>query len=146
VHLPPLRARPSDISLLAQRVLDEHRASRPGPRSFSAGALRVLAAHDWPGNVRELVNVVQRAMVACDGRVIQPAHVSIDGERRDAVPPTESCADVADFRTARRAALDAFERQYVETLLRKHHGNVSRAARDARQDRRAFGRFIKKYG
>jgi DNA-binding NtrC family response regulator len=145
LHLPPLRERSGDISLVAQSVLDQNRGSELGPRSFSAGALTVLAAHNWPGNVRELINVVQRAMVACDGRVIQPAHISIDSDRHHRSMTSETSAVVADFRTARRAALDAFERRYVEDLLRKHHGNVTRAARDARQDRRAFGRFIKKH-
>ena len=146
LHLPPLRERPEDIPLLAQSLLNENGgASQPGPRSFSAGALNVLAAYNWPGNVRELSNVVQRAMVACDGRIIQPAHISIDGNRPQASMLSEASPSVADFRTARRAALDAFERRYVEDLLRKHHGNVTRAARDAHQDRRAFGRFIKKH-
>jgi DNA-binding NtrC family response regulator len=45
----------------------------------------------------------------------------------------------------RAAAVANFERSYVEDLLRKHNGNVTHAAREARQDRRAFGRFIKKY-
>jgi two-component system, NtrC family, response regulator GlrR len=145
LHLPPLRERPGDIPLLAQSVLNENRQSACGPSSFSAAALGVLIAHDWPGNVRELINVVQRAMVACDGRVVQPAHISIDGDRHQASTASEASTGVADFKTARRAALDAFERRYVEDLLRKHHGNVTRAARDARQDRRAFGRFIKKH-
>jgi two-component system response regulator GlrR len=144
LNLPPLRDRRGDVPLLAQTVLEEQRGPAPTPCSFSAAALNLLTAHDWPGNVRELINVVQRAIVACDGRVIQPAHINIGGGCEPgaiAEPPPV----VADFKTARKAALDAFERRYVEDLLRKHRGNVTRAARDARQDRRAFGRFIKKH-
>jgi DNA-binding NtrC family response regulator len=145
LHLPPLRERAEDVPLLAQSLLLEH---HPTPASdlprFSPAALRVLSAHDWPGNVRELSNVVQRAMVSCDGGTIQPWHLSIT----DTGAPLSTRAvttNIADFRTARRAALDAFERRYVEDLLRKHRGNVTHAAREAHQDRRAFGRFIKKY-
>ena len=145
LQLPPLRDRRDDVPLLAQRVLEENRSSSLTPRSFSASALSVLTAHDWPGNVRELINVVQRAIVACDGRVIQPVHLSIGTDRREADAVTEPSTGIPDFRTARKAALDAFERRYVEDLLRKHRGNVTHAARDARQDRRAFGRFIKKH-
>ena len=143
LQLPPLRERREDVPLLAQRVLDEHRGSAAA-RSFSPSALHQLSAYDWPGNVRELINVVQRAIVACDGRVLQPADVGVGGGNGE-LPAAQTAADGADFRTARRAALDAFERRYIEDLLRKHHGNVTRAARDARQDRRAFGRFIKKH-
>jgi DNA-binding NtrC family response regulator len=50
-----------------------------------------------------------------------------------------------EFRTARAAALAEFERHYAEALLRKHGGNVTHAAREAQQDRRAFGRILKKY-
>jgi len=143
LHLPPLRERPGDIPLLAQSMLKEYGAVSPGtPGAFSSAALRVLAAHHWPGNVRELSNVVQRAMVACDGAMIQPSHITIGEEP---AVPSATTTNIADFRSARRAALDAFERRYVEDLLRKHRGNVTHAAREAQQDRRAFGRFIKKY-
>ncbi|HSS44537.1 MAG TPA: response regulator, partial [Thermoanaerobaculia bacterium] len=57
VHLPPLRERGEDISLLARRFLAEIDASL----YFDAQAMDVLSAHDWPGNVRELREVVERA-------------------------------------------------------------------------------------
>ena len=56
---------------------------------------------------------------------------------------TEPASD--DFRAARSAAVATFERRYVEDLLRKHHGNVTHAAREAQKDRRTFGRLVKKY-
>ena len=146
LHLPPLRERRGDIPLLAQSLLREYGGASPSaPKSFSPAALRVLAAHTWPGNVRELSNVVQRAMVICDSGTILPLHVSFgDADAHASMEPAVSKNPV-DFRTARRAALDVFERRYVEDLLRKHRGNVTHAAREARQDRRAFGRFIKKH-
>jgi DNA-binding NtrC family response regulator len=42
-------------------------------------------------------------------------------------------------------AVETFERAYVARLIEKHAGNVTRAAREARKDRRAFGRLMKKY-
>ncbi len=141
LHLPALRERPSDVELLACHILKEHASTNPtSPRCFSTAALRMLAQHEWPGNVRELCNVVQRALVACDGDKVLPAHIALLRES----PPTELTPG-GDFRAARAAAVAAFERRYVEELLRKHGGNVTHAAREARQDRRAFGRFVKKY-
>ena len=146
LHLPPLRNRPADVPLLAQSVLKEFGTSCPSsPRSFSLAALRLLAAHTWPGNVRELSNVVQRAMVNCDGAIIQPADIALRELADIDSTPAPAPGAAADFRTARQAAIDAFERRYIETLLRKHRGNVTHAAREAHQDRRAFGRFIKKH-
>jgi two-component system response regulator GlrR len=102
--------------------------------------VRVLTLYDWPGNVRELYNVVQRAAIACGGDCILPCDLELPNPDV-ASPPDTGCA----FRTARAAAVACFEKRYVEDLLRKHRGNVTQAAREAQQDRRAFGRFIKKY-
>jgi two-component system response regulator FlrC len=73
----PLAARREDIPALATALLRRH--AQGAPPLFSAEALRVLAAQDWPGNVRELENVVQRALVLCDGRRIGPGDILLDG-------------------------------------------------------------------
>lgn len=139
INLPALRERPGDIELLAQTLLARcRRDSAITARAFSASALRRLSQYHWPGNVRELLNVVQRAAVECEGDTILPEHINL--------PVPEIAASLPeDFRTARAAVVAAFERQYVRDLLRKHDGNVTHAAREARQDRRAFGRVIKRY-
>ena len=140
LYLPPLRERRADIALLAWHFLEEHlKASEPTRKSFSAAAIRRLAFHDWPGNVRELFNVVQRAILAAEGAQILPSHIAV---------PTAAPAAAAhgvNFRQARAGAIATFERLYVEELLRKHRGNITRAASEAEKDRRAFGRLVKKY-
>jgi len=69
--VPPLRQRPSDVSLLAQHFLVRFSAKNRKPLAgFSPEALDALSAHAWPGNVRELENAIERAVVLCrDGRV-----------------------------------------------------------------------------
>jgi DNA-binding NtrC family response regulator len=52
---------------------------------------------------------------------------------------------IGGFRQARAQAIATFEKLYVENLLRSCQGNVTRAAREAQKDRRAFGRLVKKY-
>jgi two-component system response regulator GlrR len=139
--LPPLRERRGDVELLAYAALNEHAAAVDGAApSFSSAALKALASHNWPGNVRELYNVVQRAVIAAEGGRILPEHLDLPADEY-----SSSCGAGTDFRAMRAAAVANFERRYVEELLRKHNGNVTRAAREAQQDRRAFGRFIKKY-
>ena len=137
LSLPPLRDRRDDIPLLAQALIDELRSDEGSRvRFISAAALRTLTAYDWPGNIRELANVVHRAVVGCDGDTILAEHLDLPEAARPAP---------LHFRAARAAAVATFERAYVEELLRKHAGNVTHAAREAHQDRRAFGRAIKKY-
>ena len=67
--LPPLRARESDIELLAQHFLDELNAAGGASKFFTPLAREFLGRHDWPGNVRELKNAVQRAFILADTEV-----------------------------------------------------------------------------
>jgi len=66
--VPPLRERPDDVAALAAHFLAKY-APRIGRRvaGFEPEALALLRRHAWPGNVRELENVVQQAMVFCEG-------------------------------------------------------------------------------
>ena len=73
IEIPPLRNRPGDIIPIADCFLREHgtRFGRSG-LVFSQAARDALLAYHWPGNVRELENVVQRALVLCQGGCIAP--------------------------------------------------------------------------
>jgi DNA-binding NtrC family response regulator len=140
--LPPLRERRDDIPLLARHFIDSVCAeSGAGRKTMSPAAMRKLCQHDWPGNARELLNVIHRAVLFSEGSQILPGHVITS----DAPPDTPRPPTPAGFREARGHAVAAFEKLYVEDLLRKHGGNVTRAAREAGKDRRAFGRLVKKY-
>jgi len=123
LDLPPLRERRGDIGLLVQHFL----SSLSSP------------CYDWPGNVRELFNVVQRAFLFAEGPQILPCHIPVPLS----VEPPESSSR---FNDARARTIEAFERRYLEEMIRKHNGNVTRAAREAGKERRSFGRMIKKYG
>jgi DNA-binding NtrC family response regulator len=141
VHLPPLRQRQGDVALLARHFVEEICATGGMQKKvFSAASIRKLEEHDWPGNVRELYNTVQRAAFAAPGIQIASAHINF--------ARFESATDLQteDFRRAKIVAIQKFERGYVESLLEKYSGNVTRAAREAGKDRRAFGRLVKKYG
>ena len=139
LDLPPLRERRADIALLAHHVVDTLGGHDAGSRkTLSASALSRLTQHDWPGNVRELFAIIQGAMMFAQGAQILP---------RDLALPARPCpvaAGAGGFRRARASMIETFERQYVEDMLRKHRGNVTRAAQEAQKDRRTFGRLVKK--
>jgi two-component system response regulator GlrR len=141
LDLAPLRERRGDIVLLARHfvctVCAEHGLER---KILAPSTLRLLHAHDWPGNVRQLYNTIQRAVLLSTGQQILPSDVT-DG------PESPGVDDIVwTFRQARTHAIESFERRYVEDLMRECDGNVSRAARLAGKDRRAFGRLVKRYG
>ena len=137
--LPALRHRPLDIPLLANYFLKSTGTAADGARrGFSQAAMRQLSSYAWPGNVRELHNVVQQAAFCSEGAQILPAHLPFSDL-------TEVTPAAAHFREAKENAIAAFERTFVEQLLRDTGGNVTQAARQAQQDRRSLGRLIKKY-
>lgn len=76
VHLPPLRERGSDVSLLAAYFINKFRLKHPsGPSQIASEALVAIQAYNWPGNVRELENCIQRAMVLATGNTITLANL-----------------------------------------------------------------------
>ena len=83
VTLPPLRARPSDIGLLAESLLA--RISEGRPRTLSAEALARLQRYDFPGNIRELRNILERASLLADGEHIGCEHLPVDAQARGRV-------------------------------------------------------------
>jgi transcriptional regulator with PAS, ATPase and Fis domain/predicted hydrocarbon binding protein len=77
IHIPPLRERQDDVSLLMayflERMCTRHRRNVPG---FTDRAIDMLLNHHWPGNVRELENVIERAVIlAQDGEPLDACHM-----------------------------------------------------------------------
>ena len=137
LRLPPLRERRSDVAVLARHFLETLAVEHGTPRKNIAPALlQMLTAYDWPGNVRELYNVLQRAVVFCPGTKIQLADMTD-------LPAAPKALD-GNFREERARAVTAFERSYIEEMLRRAAGNVTQAARLAGKDRRVFGRLMKR--
>jgi DNA-binding NtrC family response regulator len=139
--LPPLRERQEDIPLLAHHFLERYaREFDRALTGFSLEALQLLQHHHWPGNVRELENTVQRAVILAEGGdgMVVAGDVNLHNEA--------DRADPESFKVAKRRAVAAFERRYVEGMLALCFGNVSHAARTARKDRRSFWALVKKHG
>jgi two-component system response regulator GlrR len=132
IRLPPLRERREDILPLAAHVLshvrDEIAREQGAPcgiLGFSRDALERLREHHWPGNERELREQIRAAVRLARGDELGPEDLLL-------VP--ESSDEISSFREAKRA----FEREYVTRVLRLCDGNISRAARIARKDRKDF--------
>ena len=70
IQVPALRDRVDDIPLLVEYLVDRY-AKKAGKRirSISKDTLNLFQSYDWPGNIRELQNVIERAVVLCDGEI-----------------------------------------------------------------------------
>ena len=138
LHLPALRERRGDVSILARHFLSALLPSAMPEKKFSPAALRTLEAYDWPGNVRELYNTIQRAVVFSRDSHVLPVHFGL---------PQAGASDNRErgFHKARAYVIENFEKSFVQEMLRKNSGNVTRAAAAAGKDRRVFGRLMKRY-
>jgi two-component system response regulator FlrC len=115
LRVPALRERPDDIPCLARHFVEKHRGADGSPvREISEAAVAHLQRYAWPGNVRELESCIQRGLLLCGERVLQPAHLQLDAGCL-AAPP-----DVG--------TRDAVERRLILATLDRVGGNRSRAA------------------
>jgi transcriptional regulator with GAF, ATPase, and Fis domain len=142
--VPPLRERPSDIPLLAERFL--RAASENAGRArlrLSEGALNRLVAYEWPGNVRELESAVEYAALHARG-----AEVAAED-----LPPKLQTAEVRQAASRSPLAalyddlpsLDELERRYLQHVLEATGGNRTRTAEILRIDRRTLYRMAERF-
>jgi len=120
IDLPPLRERIGDLQLLADDFLQQY-AGKMGKKviGISRPAMAILARHAWPGNVRELRNVIERAVVLCEGKHITPAEFPkhlLDG------------SDVSDVSLPVGTTLEEAERRLILKTLEANANNKTRAA------------------
>jgi transcriptional regulator with PAS, ATPase and Fis domain len=143
VHVPPLRDRMDDLPMLIEHFLSMESPPRSADE-ISSHIWTMLKAHRWPGNVRELRNVAHRLCVTPE----RALGAVLLGQARPSEPPSSSAPPrpTLPLRVARREMNDAFEKSYVEEVLEKAQGNVTRAAAIAEVSRQLLTRLISKHG
>jgi DNA-binding NtrC family response regulator len=135
IHLPPLRQRAGDIALLVEHYLGQFgRKYQKSGLSVSPAAFDRLRAYSWPGNVRELQHAVERAVIMGESQVLQPKDFFLAAPQVPGPVPSE------DFN------IENMERLLVEGAIRKHQGNISRAANELGLSRAALYRRMAKHG
>jgi transcriptional regulator with GAF, ATPase, and Fis domain len=145
ITLPPLRERREDIQYLTAAFTREFAGRFGKPLvGLSPGAERLLHNAPWPGNVRELRNIIERACMLSDGRILSERDVlSVLGAAapRTAAAPAPSAPPAAE--TDAEPSLD---RRVVEQVLQQVGGNRSAAARLLGISRRALYRRLDSFG
>ena len=128
IHLPPLRARRSDIPLLIKFFLERANQKYGSAAKISPEASIHLWEYDWPGNVRELGNVIERMVVLSEdgqiGLTDLPPNICRFVSDKKAPPPTLSNKEL-DL----RSALKQYEHRIIDEALRLADGNKTMAAR-----------------
>ena len=154
IALPPLRDRKEDILLLTRHFLKIY-AKEFGKSNLAIGhsAKSRLMSHDWPGNVRELQAVIQRAVAMGSAETLEAHDLDLpEAAKPELTGPTLTLLsrgngfDDSSFQSMKTKVIEEFERAYLSELLATHHGNISKAARAAKKERRAFQRLLHKHG
>jgi DNA-binding NtrC family response regulator len=154
IHVPPLRERPEDIPLLANDFLGhfwrKHRQPNLAMPKLTKGALWALAAQPWTGNVRELQNVIEHAVVLLEpGADVQAEDlpfVSLPSALPEASLQAEINGDEGGYYPARDRLLAKFDRAFLNRIILRAGGNLSKAARLAGIDRTTFYRLMERHG
>jgi two-component system response regulator AtoC len=142
IHIPPLRDRREDVSLLIDHFVTRNNA-RLGTtiRGVSNEGRKLLLEYSWPGNVRELENTIERAMVLAESEVLQ---ISDLPERiRDALDPVQ--VHLASGELSVKKTTAAIEQILIRRALQKTKGNRTRAADLLEISHRALLYKIKDY-
>lgn len=116
IEIPPLRERVDDIALLVEYLIERY-AEKAGKkiRSISKKTLELFQAYDWPGNIRELQNVIERAVVLCEGETFTVDETWLKRESPSSSGPTVPLA----------ANLAEREKEMIESALRETGGLIS---------------------
>jgi two-component system response regulator AtoC len=155
ITLPPLRDRREDIPPLAEFLLDKlcTRMGRPG-RSIGPGAMERLVSYNFPGNVRELENILERALIFCEGSVIENSDIDIHETlgTADAKIPGEVHSETpavpaqAEPRPPVSESLESIEKKAILAALERCGGNRTRAAEELGITRKTILNKLKMYG
>ena len=118
IRVPALRERTEDLPLLALHLMEGLAEDLRKPvEGISDAAMARLQGHGWPGNIRELRNVLERGLLACQGRLLEAEDLSLGSQ----IP-------VAPDATA-QMTLEALERFHIERILKAEGGKVEEAAK-----------------
>ncbi len=145
LNVPALSERREDIPVLAQGFIEQFNRVQGLPlREISADAAAVMQTMDWPGNVRQLRNVIERALILCEGAAPIEAR-ELQGESAR-VPEGRIALGGQLAALPLREARELFEREYLLTQINRFGGNISRTAAFVGMERSALHRKLKFLG
>jgi DNA-binding NtrC family response regulator len=135
IHLPPLRERTGDIMMLANHFLDQFaKKYRKNISRISHQAQQKLSRYNWPGNVRELQHAIERAIIMCEGSILEEDDFFFSQRKKQNDVAIDSYN------------LDEIEQKIILKVLKQSQGNITQAAKELGLTRTSLYRRMEKYG
>ena len=130
--LPPLRDRGDDVLIIAKVLLSKYAEEFQSPvRGFNPAAIQAIKKYTWPGNIRQLQNLIKKALVLCENKLLGPDDLDLGASAESGIMPLEK-------------AKEDFQRRYVLEVLERNGGNRTQTARDLGVDPRTIFRYLEK--
>jgi len=140
INTPSLREHAEDMELLVRHFLHKHAtAMGKNVADISPEVLDILSRYEYPGNVRELENIIESALVMCNGQRLEVSHL----------PPDLRCKGhwlTPDSRYDELITLQENEKRYIASVLEQAEGNKTKAAKILGIDRASLWRKLKRLG
>ncbi|NQZ56309.1 MAG: sigma-54-dependent Fis family transcriptional regulator [Lentisphaeraceae bacterium] len=145
IHIPPLRERQEDIPLIIESVMESYRQEYNVEMEMSVEVLLKLQAYGWPGNVRELKNIVTRLCILAVDSLITIGDLPNDIHEYSNDSVNFEWLSHLKYKDAKDRWLEGFDLHYIDFVLKRYKGNVSKAARNSGVNRKTFQRLMTKY-
>lgn len=164
ITIPSLNKRIDEILVIATDYADKiFKANGKSFRGFSADVESLFCNYPWPGNVEEMYAVITRASFCDENGKISMKSVTNGGFQFGEAKISngnqgstlslvtgfsggEAALDPEGYMGVKKKWTDQFEKEYLAATLKRHHGNVSAAAREAKLDRSNFLRLMRRHG
>ncbi|NUO10307.1 MAG: sigma-54-dependent Fis family transcriptional regulator [Candidatus Brocadia sp.] len=138
ILLPPLRERIDDIPMLVSHFLSIHnKKNRKNVEGVSRETLNKLMSYTWPGNIRELENVIERAVILCKGKIVEPVDIPLYQEK------TGSLQDLSG--KPLQVLMDQVERQIIINTLESTGADKEKTAKILQISRASLYNKINKH-
>ncbi|RJP72876.1 MAG: PAS domain S-box protein [Candidatus Abyssobacteria bacterium SURF_17] len=140
LRIPPLRERTEDILPLAEHFIKKHGRKLKRPAGgLDHAAQQVLLEYSWPGNIRELENAIEHALAMARGPLITPENLPVQVVMGEPARKQEGTSQTLTSQAAE------VEKAAILAVLRKYHGNRTRAAAELGISRTTLWRKITMY-
>ena len=137
IHLPALRERKDDISLLGDHFVTIYgNKYRKSVKKLSTSTIKKLQKYHWPGNIRELQHAIERAVIMSDDTTLSPEDFFFLNQKPDSMSESEED----------QFNLDEVEKKVIQKAIDMHGGNISKAAKDLGLTRASLYRRLEKHG